>query len=66
MKIVIVVAGTNEKSNCDVLAQAFMDGISAVSNDNIDSISRIRLKDLKINQMLPFYILLGDLFAHKI
>jgi multimeric flavodoxin WrbA len=49
MKIVIVVAGTNEKSNCDVLAQAFMDGISAVSNDNIDSISRIRLKDLKIN-----------------
>ena len=49
MKIAVIIAGTNEKSNCDVLAQAFMDGISAVSNDNIDSISRIRLKDLKIN-----------------
>ena len=46
MKILILVAGTNEPSNSNVLADAFAEGARSVSGIEVE---KVRLKDLKID-----------------
>lgn len=46
MNILVIVAGTNEASNSNVLADAFIEGIRSVNGANAE---KVRLRDLKID-----------------
>lgn len=51
MRILILVAGTNEPSNCNVLADAFIEGVKDPTESRDGArveVTKLRLKDLKI------------------
>lgn len=53
MHILVIVAGTNEPGNSNVLADAFMEGIRSVGGATVE---KVRLKDLRIEHFsLKFY-----------
>lgn len=53
MKIAVLVAGTNEPSNADVLADAFIEGLRTSGAE----ITKIRIKDLHIEHFeLTYYV----------
>jgi multimeric flavodoxin WrbA len=52
MNIVVLVAGTNEPSNSNALADAFIQGIQQLGSAQVD---KVRLKDLKIDHFTIDY-----------